>query len=64
MYICNVLGGEGVLFNVERLDPSGNPNSSTSHAAGDMLIPFHVSALMSDLCFAHSICFIGIIQTR
>ena len=35
--------GEGVVFNVERMDPVGDPNSSTSHAAGDLLIPFTVS---------------------
>lgn len=33
---------EGVLFNVERLDPQGDSDSSTSHAAGDMLIPFTI----------------------
>ena len=33
------------MFNVERLDPAGDPNSSTSHAAGDLLIPFTVSIL-------------------
>ena len=37
--------GEGVVFNVERMDPVGDPNSSTSHAAGDLLIPFTVSLL-------------------
>lgn len=42
-YHCIVSDGEGVLFNVERLDPVGDPNSSISHAAGDMLIPFTVS---------------------
>ena len=36
--------GEGVVFNVERLDPAGDPNSSSSHAAGDLLIPFTVSS--------------------
>lgn len=35
--------GEGVVFSVERLDPGGDPNSSTSHAAGDLLIPITVS---------------------
>ena len=31
------------MFSVERMDPVGDPNSSTSHAAGDLLIPFTVS---------------------
>ncbi|KAL4236878.1 hypothetical protein ACF0H5_005264 [Mactra antiquata] len=40
--------GEGVIFNVERLDPAGNPNNSTSHAAGDVLIPFHIQSGSKD----------------
>ncbi|WAR23533.1 STIL-like protein [Mya arenaria] len=33
---------EGVVFNVERLDLACDPNTSTSHAAGDTLIPFTI----------------------